>query len=58
MKREAVASYVPVLECADMTSAWSFELAFIRAVIIAAREVTLSSNFLSGLLETDAIALH
>ena len=33
-------------------------MAFIRAVIIAAREVTLSSNFLSGLLETDAIALH
>jgi hypothetical protein len=30
----------------------------IRAVIIAARGVTLSSSFLSGLLETDAIALH
>ena len=30
----------------------------IRAVIIAARGVTISSNFLSGLLETDAIALH
>lgn len=28
------------------------------AVIIAARGVTLSSNFLSGLLETDAIVLH
>jgi hypothetical protein len=42
----------------NAASAWSFELAFIRAVIIAAREVTLSSNFLSGLLETDAIALH
>jgi hypothetical protein len=27
-------------------------------VIIAARGMTLSSNFLSGLLETDAIALH
>src|SRR5580658_8445626 len=30
----------------------------IRAVIIAARGVTLSSSFLSGLLETDAIVLH
>ena len=30
----------------------------IRAVIIAARGGTISSNFLSGLLETDAIALH
>jgi CRISPR-associated protein Cas1 len=30
----------------------------IRAVIIAARGVTLTSNFLSGLLETDAIVLH
>ena len=30
----------------------------VRAVIIAARGVTISSNFLSGLLETDAIALH
>jgi hypothetical protein len=30
---------------------------FTRAVIIAARGVTLS-NFLSGLLETDAIVLH
>ena len=29
-----------------------------RAVIIAARGVTLSSNFLSGRLETDAIVLH
>jgi hypothetical protein len=28
------------------------------AVIIAARGVTLSSNFLSGRLETDTIALH
>jgi hypothetical protein len=28
------------------------------AVIIAARGVTLTSNFLSGRLETDAIALH
>jgi len=27
-------------------------------VIIAARGVTLPSNFLSGLLETDAIVLH
>ena len=33
-------------------------LADIRAVIIAARGVTLTSNFLSGLLETDAIVLH
>ena len=30
----------------------------VRAVIIAARGVTISSNFLSGLLETDAIVLH
>jgi len=30
----------------------------VRAVIIAARGVTLSSSFLSGLLETDAIVLH
>ena len=30
----------------------------VRAVIIAARGVTISSNFLSSLLETDAIALH
>lgn len=30
----------------------------IRAVIIAARGVTLTSSFLSGLLETDAIVLH
>jgi hypothetical protein len=30
----------------------------VRAVIIAARGVTILSNFLSGLLETDAIALH
>jgi len=30
----------------------------VRAVIIAARGVTLTSNFLSGLLETDAIVLH
>jgi hypothetical protein len=30
----------------------------IRAVIIAARGVTLSSSFLSGLQETDAIELH
>ena len=30
----------------------------LRAVIIAARGVTRSSNFLSGRLETDAIALH
>jgi CRISPR-associated protein Cas1 len=30
----------------------------IRAVVIAARGVTLSSNFLSGLLERDAIVLH
>jgi hypothetical protein len=35
-----------------------FELVSIRAVIIAARGVTRSSNFLSGRLETDAIALH
>jgi len=28
------------------------------AVIIAARGMTISSNFLSGLLETDAIVLH
>jgi hypothetical protein len=28
------------------------------AVIIAARGATISSNFLSGLLETDAIALY
>ncbi len=30
----------------------------IRAVIIAARGVTLTSNFLSGVLETDGIILH
>lgn len=30
----------------------------IRAVIIAARGVTLTSSFLSGLMETDAIVLH
>ena len=30
----------------------------VRAVIIAARGVTLTSNFISGLLETDAIVLH
>lgn len=30
----------------------------VRAVIIAARGVTLTSNFLSGLLERDAIVLH
>ncbi len=30
----------------------------VRAVIIAARGVTITSNFLSGLLETDAIVLH
>ncbi|HUZ06319.1 MAG TPA: hypothetical protein VMV89_02400 [Candidatus Paceibacterota bacterium] len=30
----------------------------VRAVIIAARRGTISSNFLSGLLETDAIVLH
>ena len=30
----------------------------VRAVIIAARGVMLTSNFLSGLLETDAIVLH
>lgn len=30
----------------------------IRAVIIAVRGITLTSSFLSGLLETDAIALH
>lgn len=30
----------------------------VRAVIIAARGVTLTSSFLSGLLETDAIVLH
>ena len=30
----------------------------IRAVVIAARGVTLTSNFLSGLLERDAIVLH
>ena len=30
----------------------------IRAVIIAARGVTLTSNFLSGVLETDGIVLH
>ena len=30
----------------------------VRAVIIAARGVTLTSNFLSGLLETDGIVLH
>jgi CRISPR-associated protein Cas1 len=30
----------------------------IRAVIIAARGVTLTSSFLSGMLETDAIVLH
>ena len=29
-----------------------------RAIIIAARGVTLTSNFLSGLMETDAIVLH
>jgi len=37
--------------------AW-FAVHLIRAVIIAARGVTISSNFLSGLLETDAIVLH
>jgi hypothetical protein len=30
----------------------------VRAVIIAARGVTISSNFLSGLPKTDAIVLH
>ncbi|HEX4120142.1 MAG TPA: CRISPR-associated endonuclease Cas1 [Verrucomicrobiae bacterium] len=30
----------------------------IRAVIIAARGVTLTSNFLSGLMDTDGIVLH
>ncbi|HVM50259.1 MAG TPA: type II CRISPR-associated endonuclease Cas1 [Candidatus Acidoferrum sp.] len=30
----------------------------VRAVVIAARGVTLTSNFLSGLLETDGIVLH
>src|SRR5215469_5398760 len=30
----------------------------IRAVIIAARGVTLTSNFLSALLETDGLVLH
>jgi CRISPR-associated protein Cas1 len=30
----------------------------VRAVIIAARGVTLTSNFLSGVLETDGIVLH
>lgn len=30
----------------------------VRAVIIAARGVSLSSNFVSGLLETDAVILH
>src|SRR5437868_10237780 len=30
----------------------------IRAVIIAARGVTLTSSFLSGLMETDGIVLH
>jgi len=30
----------------------------LRSVIIAARGVTISSNFLSGLLETDAIVLR
>jgi CRISPR-associated protein Cas1 len=30
----------------------------VRAVIVAARGVTLTSNFLSGLLERDAIVLH
>jgi hypothetical protein len=45
-----------VFEFAFACLAW-FAIHLIRAVIIAARGVTLS-NFLSGLLETDAIVLH
>ena len=37
---------------------WRLPLDDIRAVIIAARGVTLPSNFLSARLETDAIVLH
>jgi CRISPR-associated protein Cas1 len=43
---------------ADGQAERRFPLDDIRAVIIAARGVTISSNFLSGLLETDAIVLH
>jgi hypothetical protein len=36
----------------NAAATWSFELAFIPAVIIAARGVTITSNFHSGLCRT------